>query len=94
MEEATEEKRKADEAEERWKVDENQKTEEVEEWRKNDEKYKAAKALTNQIVAGVEEHWRSEAQQRPSSSKAVVPQPIGGLLLSDLMAHQIALEVT
>ena len=48
------------------------------------------KALANQIV---ENHWRSEEAWRPSSSKAVMPRSIGGVLSSALIAHQIVSEV-
>ena len=80
-EEAKEKKRKAREAEETWRM------EEAEEKKRKADK---AKALADQIV---ENHWRSEEARKPSSSKAVVPRSIRGVLLSALTAHQIVSEI-
>ena len=82
-------KRRAEDAEEKWKareVDETQRMEEVEARKKKAK----ANALADEII---ENHRSMEEAQRPSLSKAVMPQSIGGVLSSTLMAHQIASEV-
>ena len=80
VEEAEEKKRKAHEA------DETRRTEEAEVRKKKAK----VKALADEIK---ENHQRSEEAQRPSSSKAVMPWSIGGVLSSTLTVHQIASEV-
>jgi len=85
-----EEKRRAEEVEEkRQVVREAEETWRMEEAEARKKKAKV-KALADKIM---ENHQRMEEAQRPSSSKAVVPWSIGGVLLSTLTAHQIASEV-
>jgi len=75
-----EKKQKAEEKKQ--KVEEKQRMEGAEERWKKGEKEKADKIVEN--------HQRLDVAEL---SKAVVPRSIGGVLLSALTAHQIALEV-